>query len=65
MCLIFRDLKRRIKCVISYRHNKVAVSVNWKIFKKHRLESTESCYDHRGKTVTQNNDVTILWGMPI
>lgn len=42
------------------RHNKVVTVMHWKIFKKHKIETTERWYDYQPDTVTQNNDVIIF-----
>ena len=47
------------------RHNKAAAYLHWKICRKYDIETTTKWYEHQPKTVTDNNDVTILWDMPI
>ena len=37
----------------------------WKICKEFGIEVKEGWYEHEPKTVTENDNVTILWDMPI
>ena len=48
-----------------HRHDRVATYVHWKICQKYKLPTTLKWYEHQPLTVTENNDVTILWDMPI
>ena len=49
-----------------HRHNKAAVHMHWKIYKKEfGIEVKEGWYEHEPKTVTENDSITILWDMPI
>ena len=47
------------------RHNKVAAYVHYNILKHYKISVVENWYDHKPKTVTNNENVTILWDMPI
>lgn len=58
-------MSRTTKNEYTNRHNKIATYVPWKICKKHKVKTTERWYDHQPDTVTQNNNVTILWDMTI
>ena len=48
-----------------HRHNKAATHVHWKICKEFDIEVKERWYEHEPKTVTENDNVTIPWDMPI
>ena len=48
-----------------HRHNKAAAHTHWKICKEFGIEAKERWYEHEPKTVTMNDSVTILRGMPI
>jgi len=48
-----------------YRHNNAASYIHWKICKHHNLPAAEKWYDHQPQTVTENDNVTILWDMPV
>ena len=53
------------KTEYSYRHNKTAEYIHWKIFRGYEIETTETWYEHQPTTVTENSKVTILWDMPV
>ena len=46
-------------------HNKAAAHMHWKICKEFGIEVKERWYEHEPKTVTKNENVTILRDMPI
>ena len=48
-----------------HRHNRVAAYVHQNILKAYNIQSESNWYDHQPKTVTENEEVTILWDMPI
>ena len=48
-----------------HRHNKVAAYLHWKICRYYNIETTDKWYDHEPKTVTESDEVTFLWDMPI
>lgn len=48
-----------------FRHDKAATYLHWKICKAHQIKTNDKWYEHQPKTVTENDDVTILWDMPI
>ena len=43
-----------------HRHDK-----HWKACHNYNIKTSEKCYDHEPETVTENEDATILWDMPI
>ncbi|XP_078348127.1 uncharacterized protein LOC144633190 isoform X1 [Oculina patagonica] len=48
-----------------HRHDKAAAYIHWKVCHNYNIETSEKWYDHEPETVTENEDVTILWDMPI
>ena len=48
-----------------HRHNRAAAHMHWKICKEFGIGVSERWYEHEPKTVTENDNVTILWDMPI
>ena len=48
-----------------HRHNKAAMYIHWKLCKYYDIDVTERYYKHEPTTVTENDQVTILWDMPI
>ena len=48
-----------------HRHNKVAAYLHWKICKRYKIKAPEKWYEHQPSTVTESDEVTILWDMPI
>ena len=38
---------------------------HWTVCHNHNIKTSEKWYSHEPKTVTENEDVTILWDMPI
>ena len=48
-----------------HRHDRVATYVHWKICQKYKLTTPQKWYEHQPMTVTESNDVTVLWDMPI
>ena len=48
-----------------HRHNKAAAHMHRKICKEFDIEVKERWYEHETKTVTENDNVTIPWDMPI
>ena len=47
------------------RHDKAATYIHWKICKAYNIKTADKWYEHEPPTVTENNDITILWDMPI
>ena len=47
------------------RHDKVAAYIHWEICKKYGLETPSQWYKHQPCVVAENEDITILWDMPI
>ena len=39
--------------------------MHWKVCHNYNIKTSEKWYDHEPETVTENEDVTILWDMPI
>ena len=48
-----------------HRHNKAAAHIHWKICKEFGIEVKDRWYEHEPTTVTEKNNITILWDMPI
>ena len=48
-----------------HRHNKAAAHIHWKICKEFGIELKDRWYEHEPTTVTEKNNITILWDMPI
>ena len=53
------------KTEYTQRHNRTAAYIHWKICKHYNIKVTDKYYEHEPKTVTENNEATILWDMPI
>ncbi len=54
-----------VKTEYIHGHNKAAAYLHWKTCRSYKIRTTEKWYEHQPKTVTEKNDVTILWDMPI
>ena len=48
-----------------HRHDKAASYIHWKVCHNYNIKTSEKWYDNEPETVTENEDVTILWDMPI
>ena len=48
-----------------HRHDKAVSYIHWKVCHNYNIKTSEKWYDHEPETVTENEDVTILWDMPI
>ena len=48
-----------------HRHDKAASYIYWKVCHNYNIKTSEKWYDHEPETVTENEDVSILWDMPI
>ncbi|XP_028517939.1 uncharacterized protein LOC110248967 [Exaiptasia diaphana] len=48
-----------------HRHNKAAKYIHWKVCKHFNINVNERYYKHEPTTVTENDQVTILWDMGI
>ena len=48
-----------------HQHDKAAAYIHWKVCHNYNIKTSEKWYDHELETVTENEDVTILWDMPI
>ena len=53
------------KTEYTHRHDKAAAYIHWKVCHNYNIKTSEKWYDHEPQTVTENEDVTILWDMPI
>ena len=53
------------KTEYTQRQNRTAAYIHWKICKHYNIKVTDKYYEHEPKTVTENNEATILWDMPI
>ena len=76
MCRICRKQQETIDHLVSrcselakkeytQRHNRTAAYIHWQIFKHYNINVTDKYYEHEPKTVTENNDATILCDKPI
>ena len=48
-----------------HRHDRAASYLHWKICRHYHINTDDKYYEHKPATVTENDDVTILWDMPI
>ena len=48
------------KTEYTQRHNRTAAYIHWKICKHYNIKVTDKYYEHEAKTVTENNEATIL-----
>ena len=48
-----------------YRHDKAASYLHWNICKELNINVEEKWYEHEPQTVTERDNITILWDMPI
>ena len=47
------------------RHNKAAAYIHWNICQHFQIPTTTKWYEHAPETVIENEDVSILWDMPV
>ena len=48
-----------------HRHDKAASYLHWNICKELNINIEEKWYEHEPQTVTERDNITILWDMPI
>ena len=48
-----------------HRHDKAASYLHWNICKELNINVEEKWYEHEPQTVTERDNITILWDMPI
>jgi len=48
-----------------HRHNKAATHVHWNICKEFNIKTKSIWYEHEPQTVSEKDDITILWDMSI
>ncbi|KAF7218105.1 putative LOC107393841-like protein [Nothobranchius furzeri] len=48
-----------------HRHDRAASYIHWKICKHFHLPAADKWYEHQPPTVTENNNIAVLWDMPI
>ena len=48
-----------------HRHNKTAAYLHWKICREYNIKTADKWYEHQPNTVTENDEITILWDMPL
>ena len=53
------------KTEYSYRPNKTAEYIHWKICRGYEIETTETWYEHQPTTATENSEVTIIRDIPV
>ena len=54
-----------MKTEYTHPHDKAAAYINWNVSQNYNIKTSEKWYDDEPETVTENEDVTILWDMPI
>ena len=47
------------------RHNKAAAYIHWKACQHYNVEVPDRWHEHKPETVTENEEITILWDMQI
>lgn len=47
------------------RHNRIAKYLHWLICRSHGLKVPNKWYEHQPDTVTEKDNITILWDMPV
>ena len=47
------------------RHNKAATYLHWNICKEFNINTKSKWYEHEPQTVSEKDDITIFWDMPI
>ena len=65
-CRIWSNHKLHLKLELpkpehSYQHNKAATYMQWKICIEHKFRTADKWYEHQCKTVTENDELIILW----
>ena len=53
------------KTEYQHRHDKAASYLHWNICKELNINVEEKWYEHERQTVTEKDNITILWDMPI
>ena len=48
-----------------HKHDKAASYLHWNIYKELNINVEEKWYEHEPQTVTERDNITILWDMPI
>ena len=48
-----------------HRHNKAATYLQWNICKEMNIDRSEKWCKHEPQTVTDKDNITILWDMPV
>jgi len=48
-----------------HRHNKAATYLHWNICKQFNINKKSKWYEHEPQTVSEKDDITILWDMSI
>ena len=48
-----------------HRHNKAATNLHWNICNEMNIDTNEKWCKHEPQTVTEKDNITILWDMPI
>ena len=46
-------------------HNKATTYLHWNICKEMNIDTNEKWYEHEPQTVTEKDNSTVLWDMPI
>ncbi len=47
------------------RRNKAAAYLHWKICREYKTKTADKWYENQPDTVTETNEITILWDIPI
>ena len=48
-----------------HRHNKAAAYIHWHICQHYNIKTKDKWYEHEPETVSENDNITILWDMSI
>jgi len=48
-----------------HRHDRVGTYIHWLLCRHYNIPTTEKWYEHKPNTVTENDNITILWDMPV
>ena len=48
-----------------HRHNKAATYLHWNICKEFNINTKSKWYEHEPQTVSEKDDITIMWDMPM
>ena len=61
----FCECKKLAQREYKQRHNNVAEVVHWKLCEKYHLEKKDKWYKHAPDSVSENDEVKLLWDVNI